>query len=233
MPQRPKDTMRTAILRSAASEFADHGLAQVPLTRIAEGAGTSIGNLYKYFASKEALFQAAVPAAVAPQLARLLRQRIEALHGVKEVRTLPAGHPYYQQSGALLQFTLQHRHALRFWLDHSEGTPLSGFPERLVSRLTQLSIAYARRTYPQIDLDASRRRALQRIYRAFLGSLSAILRQEQSPSALQRATSHLTEYHLAGLRAFFLAAQQPGQERGHGKKTTKTKTKTKTKESAC
>ena len=61
--------------------------------RIAEQAGTSIGNLYKYFANKEALFQAAVPAAVAPQLARLLRQQIEALHGVKEVRTLPAGHP--------------------------------------------------------------------------------------------------------------------------------------------
>lgn len=227
MPQRPKDTMRAAILRAAASEFADHGLAQVPLSRIAEQAGTSIGNLYKYFASKEELFQAAVPSAVAPQLARLLRQRIEALHGVKEVRTLPAGHLYHRQSETLLQFTLQHRHALRFWLDHSEGTPLSGFSERLVSRLTQLSIGYARRTYPQIGLDASRRRALQRIYHAFLGSLSAILREEQSPAALQRATSHLTDYHLAGLRAFFLAAQQHGQ----GKKSNKTKTKTK--ESAC
>ncbi|HNN92017.1 MAG TPA: helix-turn-helix domain-containing protein [Pseudomonadota bacterium] len=227
MPQRPKDTMRTAILRAAAGEFAEHGLAQVPLTRIAERAGTSIGNLYKYFPSKEVLFQAAVPAAVAPQLARLLRQRIEALHGVKELRTLPAGHPYHLQSGALLQFTLQHRDTLRFWLDHSEGTPLSGFPERLVARLTQLAIVYARRTYPQLALDAGRRRALQRIYRAFLGSLSAILREEQSPSALQRATSHLTEYHLAGLRAFFLAAQQQGQ----GQRTTKTKTKTQ--ESAC
>lgn len=204
--------MRDAILRAAAAEFAESGFLQAPLNRIAERAGTSIGNLYKYFASKEALFQAAIPASLAPTLQRLLRQRMAALADATDVRRLPREHAYHQHSEALLQFTLAHRDPIRFLLERSDGTAFAGFADRVVLGLSRLATQYARRAYPRAQLTAARRRTLHRIYRAFLGSLAAILRQERSPTALRQATAQLTEYHLAGLRAFFLAAQRPDKE---------------------
>lgn len=212
MPQRPKDEMRAAILRAAIAEFAEIGLQQTPLTRIAERAGTSIGNLYKYFESKEALFQAALPGEVAAQLLRLLQQRVEALDGAVDARALPADHQYRRQSEELLRFTLQHRDHIRFLLQRSDGTPFVGFPDRVVQRLSRLAVRYARRAYPRAHLNAARRRALARIYRSFLSSLATILREERSPAALAQATNYLTDYHLAGLRAFFVAAEPPTGE---------------------
>lgn len=214
MPQRPKDEMRAAIVSAAAAEFAEHGVPQTPLTRIAERAGTSIGNLYKYFASKDELFRAAVPVAIAEQFGRLLQVRVEALDGARRVGSLPRGHAYHQRSHELLQFTLQHRAPILFLLEHSEGTPFAGFSDRLTRRLSRLAMQYARHAYPRAQLTAARQRALGRIYRAFLGALATVLRQERSAAALAQATAYLTAYHLAGLRAFFVAAERPVKEAG-------------------
>lgn len=212
MPQRPKDEMRAAIVSAAAAEFAVCGVQQAPLTRIAERAGTSIGNLYKYFETKEALFRAAVPAEVADQLARLLAARVEALDGARRVGSLPRGHAYHRRSYELLQFTLQHRDPILFLLERSEGTPYAGFPDRLTRRMSRLAVQYARRAYPRARLTPDRRRALSRIYGAFLSALATVLRQERSAAAVTQGIAHLTAYHLAGLRAFFSAAERPTEE---------------------
>ena len=58
MPQRPKPEVREAILTSAAETFASVGFERATLGDIVERAGTSIGNLYKYFANKDELFAA-------------------------------------------------------------------------------------------------------------------------------------------------------------------------------
>ena len=56
MVQRPKPEIREAILKAAAEVFAEGGFEHAALGDIVERAGTSIGNLYKYFASKDELF---------------------------------------------------------------------------------------------------------------------------------------------------------------------------------
>jgi AcrR family transcriptional regulator len=49
-----------SILRTAAEEFADKGFAGTAVSRIAKKAGVSVGVIYKYYAGKEALFNACV-----------------------------------------------------------------------------------------------------------------------------------------------------------------------------
>ena len=217
MPQRPKEEMRSAILHAAAIEFAETGFAAATLSNIAQRAGTSIGNLYKYFAGKDALFATALPPEVGDTLCRLLRRRMAAAGGTRDLRRLPADHRYHQATRALQQFTLAHRAQILFLLSQGEGTSYAGFAEDLATRLARLALSYGRRTYPQVRISAARRRTLQRLYRAFLSSLASILREETSPAALLRASEQYTQYHQAGLRAFFAAAerahrQHPKQE---------------------
>lgn len=52
--------IRESILDSAEKEFSEKGFSAASVRSIACGAGTSAGNLYKYYKSKEALFLAVV-----------------------------------------------------------------------------------------------------------------------------------------------------------------------------
>ncbi len=206
MAQRPKEHVRQAILSAAARELADAGYEGATLASIAARAETSVGNVYKYFRNKDELFAATVPEDLVREAGALLRGRVQALGRARDVSALDSQHAYQKASERLLLFSLAHRHGLLFLLRHAEHTEFATFREDIASDLTKSALAYAAKAYPSARFNAARRRALSRIYRAFLVSIAAILETEQSERALREAVEHLTTYHLAGLSAFFQAA---------------------------
>lgn len=206
MPQVPKAQVRQAILKAAAEELAESGYDGTTLAAVAARAGTSIGNLYKYFANKEDLFTAAIPPELAREVGERLRRRIEALGTNRDANALGPEHPYRIQEEEFLEFAVAHRHELVFLLRRARGTAYASFHEDLVSSLVALVLAYAKRAYPTAAFPAARRRALARIYHAFVDSIAAILVEENGKGALRQAVAHLTVYHLAGLQALFQRA---------------------------
>ena len=57
-----KEEVRARILGAALDEFEEHGYISAQVRRIAERAGVSTGNLYRYFASKDDIFDTIVRA---------------------------------------------------------------------------------------------------------------------------------------------------------------------------
>lgn len=53
-----KETVRKAILDGAINEFFEHGFQYANMRRIADSANITVGNIYRYFENKEALFNA-------------------------------------------------------------------------------------------------------------------------------------------------------------------------------
>ncbi|MBT9155960.1 MAG: HTH-type transcriptional regulator RutR [Firmicutes bacterium] len=60
--QYQKEEVRSRILAAALDEFEQHGYLGAQVRRIAERAGVSTGNLYRYFASKDDIFDTIVRA---------------------------------------------------------------------------------------------------------------------------------------------------------------------------
>jgi AcrR family transcriptional regulator len=58
--QYKKDELRLALLNEARNEFLEKGFIQASVRQIAKRAGTTIGNFYHYYGSKEAIFDALV-----------------------------------------------------------------------------------------------------------------------------------------------------------------------------
>jgi AcrR family transcriptional regulator len=197
--------MRAAILEAAAEELAEAGFAGAKLSTIAARAGTSVGNFYKYFANKEALFAEAVPDDLVGAFRALLRRRVGALGIERDVNALDASHPYRAASDELLRFALVHRAQLLFLLRSADGTPYAGVAEEVARELARLAERYAREAYPTMAHTAATRRALLRIYRGFVAQIAAILAEERSERALTEAVARVGAYHLQGLRAFFRA----------------------------
>lgn len=203
MAQRPKDEIRRAIVSAAAAELAGAGFERTTLAGVAARAGVSVGNVYRYFASKEELFRAAVPDELANDVARLVQARIEAMGRERHPDALAAEHPYWDIVRALTALSLEHRETLLFLLSRAEGTAHEGYFEDRVRDLSRAALAYARRAYPGLKVSAADERALHRAYHAFLSGLVVTLREETRPAALEHGIARLTTYHLGGLRALF------------------------------
>lgn len=199
---------------AAAEAFGAVGFERATLGDIVARAGTSIGNLYKYFANKEELFAAALPRSLPAELRRLVRAQVEALRLEPKAFALGASHPYRQASEALLRFTLDHRWQVVFLLQRAEGTEHARFAGELVRLLVGLALRHARDTYPRFAVTPAKKRALARIYQAFVTTLAALLEHERSERALREAVALHTLYHLSGLEAFFLAAAPRTPRRG-------------------
>lgn len=66
--KRRKDARPGELMRAALEVFVERGFAATRLDEVAQRAGVSKGTVYLYFESKEALFKAAVEAAMTPAL---------------------------------------------------------------------------------------------------------------------------------------------------------------------
>lgn len=212
MTQVPKAHVRQALVAAAREVLGEAGYRDATLATVAARAGTSIGNLYKYFGDKEDLLAAAVPPELVREVGVLLRRRFESLGGERDVGSLAEDHPYRAASGEFLDFAIAHRQALVFLLRHARGTAYATFGEDLISDATKHALRYAERAYPAARFTASHRRALSRIYRAFFDALAAVLDDEHGRRGLREAVAQHTTYHLAGLQAFFRAADRSPAE---------------------
>jgi AcrR family transcriptional regulator len=206
MAQRPKPQVRGAIQKAAAEAFAESGFERAALGEVVERAGTSIGNLYKYFANKEELFADFLPRGFTTELMDRIRAQVEALRGEPDVFALGPDHPYRRASEDLLAFTIAHRERVVFLLLRAHGTKHQRFVGEVVRLVVELALGHARATYPRFVPTPASKRALTRIYEAFVATLGAILAEERSERAVREVVALHATYHLSGLRAFFASA---------------------------
>jgi len=128
MAQVLKATVRTNIQEAALRCFAGQGYSGTSMADIAAAAGTAPANLYRYYPSKEALFDAVVPEDLARRHDFLLDTRIAAL-------AQGSAHEAATAAELLLDFWLEHRLAMIVLLDKAVGTRFAAYPAAFVERL--------------------------------------------------------------------------------------------------
>jgi AcrR family transcriptional regulator len=203
MAQVLKDAVRDRIVAAALAVFAAEGYAGATMGAIAEAAGISTGNVYRYFPGKRELFDAVVSPAFVRRFRSLLRRRVRSLEGVRDARDLAADAPYHLASEELLRFAIDHRLRVIVLLARSDGSRHQGFAERTVEDLVRLAVAHFTALDPTTVLDRPMRFDLTEIYRAFVRVLVRILESFDTEPATRAAVEAYTRYHLAGLQSFF------------------------------
>ncbi|HEX2874661.1 MAG TPA: helix-turn-helix domain-containing protein [Polyangiaceae bacterium] len=203
MPQVRKPEMRDAFVAAAAQAFAELGFAATSMADVAARADSSVGNLYKYFSSKQQLFDAAVPPELVQELTRRTRARIRALGSAKDVRELHEGARYQALSGDLLDYCLANRAAVVVVLVRAEGTPFSSFAEQFVQQLCGWALDYARVAYPTLRTNRAFSFVLQRAYRGFVTSVAEALQAFPDDAEARRVIALLTAQHQGGLKRLF------------------------------
>jgi AcrR family transcriptional regulator len=203
MAQVPKTRVREGFVRAAAQSFSELGFAATTMAAVAARADSSVGNLYKYFANKDELFDAVVPARLARELRERTRERIRALGSSRDVRELPGESPYHVLAGELLDFSLQHREAVVILLARAEGTAFANFAREFVAELVAWALEYAKTAYPALAPSPELGFVLTRVYENFLSSIAAALLRFHDENRVRRVIFQLTSHHQGGLKRLF------------------------------
>lgn len=214
MAQVLKQEVAERIADAALAVFAERGYAAATMAMIAERAGLSTGNLYRYHAGKEALLEAVVPASFVARLRTLLRRRVGSLAGVRDVAALAPGSPFERASEELFAFTIEHRLRVVVALGRADGSPYAGVADELVDLLRGLAIDHFEALRPGLRASAALRFDLDLIYQNLVRSSVEILARFEDGARIRRAVTGLSAYHLAGLARLFDTFAEAGAPLG-------------------
>lgn len=130
------------ILRSALQEFTEKGFLNASLRQIVKNAGVTTGAMYRYYQSKEALFEALVKEH-ADYILNLFNTTID------QFEKMPADSQtdmMYETSSdciqKMLDYIYEHLDAFHLILEHSEGTSYANFVHQLVEREVESTYTY-------------------------------------------------------------------------------------------
>jgi len=186
MAQVLKQMVRESIKQAALKCFAHQGYRGTPMAAIAAAAGTAPANVYRYFDSKAALFDAVVPKDLPKRHDRLLETRVSALASQSAERSTAAAE--------LLDFWVDNRLAVVILLDRAAGTPHADYPARFVRRL----VKDAERTLPRPPSPAHRE-VLGLVFDNTRRALAEMLRSADDRDHTRALIEAFWSYQLPGL----------------------------------
>lgn len=186
MVQVLKQAMRERIEQAALRCFAQDGYDGTSMAQISAAAGTAPANVYRYFSSKQALFDALVPADLAAEHDRLLDSRVQALgQGSGSSSTAAAD---------LLAFWLDHRLAIVVLLDRAAGTPFAAYPASFVARL----VRHAQRHLPDPP-GPEQQQVLELVFDNTRRAIAQILATTQDDGHTRHLVEAFWSYQIPGL----------------------------------
>lgn len=200
MPQILKLTLHERMLSAAEQVFAEAGYSGATMASIAQRAGISTGNIYRYFDNKEALFSAILPDAFADAFRRLLKRRLAGLVDASDVTELDQ--EARVQADELLRFWIAHRLKVVIILDRAEGSRFADFGAEFVKDLLRATRTKLRKQHGVRQLSAPQELVLTNIFQNTRRSIVSILEAYEEEAQIRAAVAAFWSYQLAGLAGF-------------------------------
>jgi AcrR family transcriptional regulator len=206
MAQRQKSELRSRILEATLDLLAERGYAGTSIAAVAEAAGISVGNLYRYFAGKEELVAAALPSERIEEILAAVTSRLEALaaqgrrSGARPVAPL-------EPDAAQVAFLAGARREPAFLFEGAEGSAFEGLRGRLQEALVGSYLRY--RASGRAEGGGPRKggglaaeaRLAASIYSSLISTISDVFRSAGGPEELGAGIGLVMRYHLAGMAA--------------------------------
>lgn len=211
MAQILKPEIASRLLDAAEHVFAEAGYEKATMAAIAERAGLSAGNAYRYFAGKDALFEALISEDFASEFLHLVRRRVASLLRARSLTALDA--TAQRDAEALLRFWAKNRLRVVTILDRAAGSRQAGFRERFIRTLLVP-------TSKKLKADLGRERlpdpietVLRGIFANTVQSLVHILATYADEERIREAFAAFWSYQLAGLAGLTRWVNHEGAQR--------------------
>lgn len=197
-----KDDVKNKIISAALKEFKQHGYLHSSMRRIAQDAGITTGNIYRYFKNKDELFDDIVQ----PTYAKFLRfnddikREIEsASSGIAAEGKLLYLHLIHQTIFELFQESSQE---LRILLIFSAGSKYESLKQDLIElAFSILQDAFTIRKSPPAPLERDEMNVARMLATTIIEGLICILRDYEDSATIKLLVDELVHVYAAGIMA--------------------------------
>lgn len=181
-----KKEVRERILAAAVEEFKQNGYADASIRNIAENAEISLGNIYRYFTNKEALYFAVV------------NPFIDSIKQTIEKEFVFKGRTMREVSEALVKFLLQYSDEILI-IRKGKSVHYEAFIKYIVEVIAS-KIKEMMQGYPQIDSKITNPDFYDAIAESFLTALFKILNSGQTPELQARYSRELITFFFGHMK---------------------------------
>ena len=182
MAQHKKDSIKDSIDKAALEVFAKKGYKGTKISDISDFSSISVGNIYRYYKSKEEIFYNIVSVDFLEIVRELLYKKIKA-----------AGREgFWLINEEVLAFLTQNRLAVRIVLGNNEGTRYENARQELI----EFMVAAVKETEGRT---AAEDLILRCIYTSLVDGTLKVLESSEDAEAVRATLSQLHTYHLFGM----------------------------------
>lgn len=202
MAQVRKEKIKNRIDKAALQQFYEHGFTKATMMDIAREAGIATGNLYRYYKSKEELFESVIPEKDANEAFSLAKARLVALNGMN-VNEAIFSEEIKRIDAQIVEFYMKHKMQIIVATDKSQGTKY----ENVKEELCEMMICYIReymknRGKKDFFKDKIKNGVFRIIMRNFVQAIIEIIKISKTEKDFAYAFKSLVEYQEMGMDKF-------------------------------
>jgi len=199
-----KEDIRARILKAGRAEFLEHDFQTANMRAIAKRAGCGLSNLYNYFKSKDALFEALVEPTMLDfyRVIEAARERLPEEGAV--VLTFEQERLHFTVA---LEFLRDHREDVMLLVLKSEGSAANHWREAAIQTYETVwfnYIDYLRRNFPEERGYVISEFFVHNISRFYFNTLVEFLKQDLSYEQMREYVEELLRYAHGGIKALLL-----------------------------
>lgn len=191
-----KDEMRNRIYETAIKEFSEKGFAKASMRNIAKGAGMTVGNLYRYFEGKEALFYDVISPAY-DCLMELVGKSVEMV----KYRFDTSFFEFLSEQ--ILKISIEHKIELLILFEGSQGTKYERIKEEIVSVVENFLKGDLLRRFKEENVEIEDIYLLRVIAVGFVEGMTMINKKYENAEKLQKVAAQFIAFYFSDIQKRF------------------------------
>ncbi|AOT70745.1 TetR/AcrR family transcriptional regulator [Geosporobacter ferrireducens] len=200
--QYKKDEVKEKIDFAALEVFAEKGYTGTKIADIAEKAGVSIGNIYRYYKSKEEIFYTNIPESFPEELKKLLKDKIVSSKHVN-LQERETFDEFWLVNEEVITFMVKKRLQILIVLHKGKGTRYENTKEELVDFLLEEVKSSDLQQGGHFCYGKEGSLLLKILYENLIDMTLRIIENTRSIEETRQCLQWMNRYHLFGITKLF------------------------------
>lgn len=195
MAQYKKDLIKESIDFAALTVFASKGYRGTKITDISDCARISVGNIYKYYKSKEEIFFSVTPESFIESVKRVLYKKIVAASN-ENLGLLENAEDFWLNNQEVIEFLVENRERVLIVLKYNRGTKYENTKEELIRFLID---SVNKTSNSNLGKKNNIDFILKLIYSSLIDTTLTVLEEKNSLEEVKESLLEINKYHLFGI----------------------------------
>ncbi|WPC39954.1 TetR/AcrR family transcriptional regulator [Clostridium sp. JS66] len=202
MVQYKKDDIKEKIDNAALKIFVEKGYEKAKISNIAIESNVSVGNIYRYYKSKEEIFYSIASESVLENLKSILINKLTFAKD-KTANELNSKNDFQLVNEEFIDYMIKNREQILIMFNGSKGTRYESLKYEAINYMIKNIKENYSKENNKIIYDSMNYKIIKIIYENLISMMIEVLKESDSPEDIKNSFKIINLYHLFGVTNLF------------------------------